>query len=99
MRSDMKESQPVLAAAVCVLATAPLQYASAAVYASAEDAQRELFADATSFEAVPLNLSPAQLQEVARLAGPQAGHGTLSAWTARQGATVLGHVFIDEVIG
>jgi Na+-translocating ferredoxin:NAD+ oxidoreductase RnfG subunit len=63
------------------------------------DAQRELFADATSFEAVPLNLSAEQLQEIARLAGPQAGHGTLRVWAARQGATVLGHVFVDEVIG
>jgi len=95
----MKELQPTLAAVVCVLATAPVNCASAAVFASAEDAQRELFPDATAFEAVPLNLSAAQLQEIARLAGPQAGHGTLSIWAARQGATLLGHVFVDEVIG
>ena len=95
----MKESQATLAAVVCVLATAPVHCASAAVYASAEDAQRELFPDATAFEVVPLNLSAAQLQEIARLAGPQAGHGTLSVWAARQGTTVLGHVFVDEVIG
>lgn len=69
------------------------------MYASAEDAQRELFPDATSFDAVQLSLSDTQLQEIARLAGPQAGHGKLSVWTARHGATVLGHVFIDEVIG
>jgi Na+-translocating ferredoxin:NAD+ oxidoreductase RnfG subunit len=99
MRSDMKELQPTLAAVVCVLATAPVNCASAAVYASAADAQRELFPDATAFEVVPLNLSAAQLQEIARLAGPQAGHGTLSIWAARQGATLLGHVFVDEVIG
>jgi len=95
----MKELQPTLAAVVCVLATAPVNCASAAVYASAADAQRELFPDATAFEVVPLNLSAAQLQEIARLAGPQAGHGTLSIWAARQGATLLGHVFVDEVIG
>ena len=95
----MKESQPVLAAVVCVLATAPLHVASAAIYATAEQAQRELFPDATSFDAVPLTLSAAQLQEIARLAGPQAGHGALSVWAARQGTTVLGHVFVDEVIG
>jgi H+/Na+-translocating ferredoxin:NAD+ oxidoreductase subunit G len=99
MRSDMNELQPTLAAAVCVLAAAPLHSASAAVYASAEDAQRELFPEASSFEVVPLNLSAAQLQEIARLAGPQAGHGRLSVWAARQGETVLGHVFVDEVIG
>ena len=91
MRSD--------AVVICVLATAPLHGASAAVYATADQGQRELFPDATSFEVVPLNLSAAQLQEIARLGGPQAGHGTLSVWAAKQGATVLGHVFVDEVIG
>lgn len=97
----MSDSRTALASAavVCALTTAPLHCASAAVYASAEDAQRELFPDATSFEAVPLNLSEAQLQEIARLGGPQAGHGALRVWTARQGADVLGHVFVDEVIG
>ncbi|HEY7639298.1 MAG TPA: FMN-binding protein [Steroidobacteraceae bacterium] len=95
----MTDPRTTLASAVvCVLATAPL-HAHAAVYASAEDAQRELFPDATAFEPVALNLSESQLQDVARLAGPQAGHGSLKIWTARQGATVLGHVFVDEVIG
>jgi H+/Na+-translocating ferredoxin:NAD+ oxidoreductase subunit G len=91
MRSD--------AVVICVLAAVPLHSASAAVYATAEQAQRELFPDASSFEVVPLSLSPAQRQEVARLGGPQAGHGALSVWAAKQGATVLGHVFVDEVIG
>lgn len=96
----MSDSRAVLGSAVvCVLATAPLQAASAAVYASAEEAQRELFPDASAFEAVALNMSDEQLQEIARTAGPQAGHGELHVWTARQGATVLGHVFVDEVIG
>ena len=96
----MSDSRTALASAVvCVLATAPFQAASAAVYASAEEAQRELFPDASAFEAVALNLTNAQLQEIARTAGPQAGHGELRVWTARQGATVLGHVFVDEVIG
>jgi Na+-translocating ferredoxin:NAD+ oxidoreductase RnfG subunit len=96
----MSDSRTAVASAVvCVLATASFQSASAAVYASAEEAQRELFPDASAFEAVALNLSAAQLQEIARTAGPQAGHGTLQVWTARQGATVLGHVFVDEVIG
>ena len=96
----MSDSRTVLApAVVCVLAIAPVTGAGAAVYASVEDAQRELFPDASAFETVALNLSESQLQEVARLAGPQAGHGTLRVWIARQGTTVLGHVFVDEVIG
>jgi H+/Na+-translocating ferredoxin:NAD+ oxidoreductase subunit G len=96
----MSDSRSIVASAVVtVLATAPLHCASAAVYASAEEAQRELFPDATSFDAVQLSLSESQLQEIASLAGPQAGHGMLSVWTARQGTSVLGHVFVDEVIG
>jgi Na+-translocating ferredoxin:NAD+ oxidoreductase RnfG subunit len=96
----MSDSRTVLASAVvCVLATAPFENASAAVYATAEQAQHELFPDASAFEAVALNLSDTQLQEIARAAGPQAGHGALHVWTARRGTTVLGHVFIDEVIG
>lgn len=96
----MSDSRSIVASAVVgVLATVPLHHAAAAVYASAEDAQRELFPDATSFDSIPLELSEPQLQEVGRLAGPQAGHGKLSVWTARQGTAVLGHVFVDEVIG
>ena len=96
----MSDRHTALASAVvCVLAAAQFQAASAAVYASAEDAQREMFPDASAFEAVALNLSAAQLQEIARAAGPQAGHGDLRVWTARQGANVLGHFFVDEVIG
>jgi Na+-translocating ferredoxin:NAD+ oxidoreductase RnfG subunit len=82
-----------------VLATVPVGNAAAAVYATAEQAQRDLFPDASAFEAIAVNLSEAQSQEVARLAGPQAGHGALHVWTALQGTTVLGHVFVDEVIG
>jgi Na+-translocating ferredoxin:NAD+ oxidoreductase RnfG subunit len=96
----MSNSRTALASAiVCVLAAAQFEAASAAVYASAEEAQREMFPDASAFEAVALNLSTTQLQEIARVAGPQAGHGDLRVWTARQGASVLGHVFVDEVIG
>lgn len=95
----MSGSRSIVASAVIgVLATAALD-ASAAVYASAEEAQRELFPDATSFDAVQVSLSESQLQEIARLAGPQAGHGMLRVWSAQQGTTVLGHVFVDEVIG
>jgi Na+-translocating ferredoxin:NAD+ oxidoreductase RnfG subunit len=96
----MSDSRTALASAiVCVLATAPLENAAAAVYATTEQAQRELFPDASAFETVALNLSEAQSQEIVRAAGPQAGHGVLHVWTALQGTTVLGHVFVDEVIG
>lgn len=96
----MSDSRTVLTSAVvCVLTAAPFQGAGAAVYASAEQAQRALFPEASAFEPITLKLTDAQLQEIARAAGPQAGHGALRVWTAKQGATVLGHVFVDEVIG
>jgi Na+-translocating ferredoxin:NAD+ oxidoreductase RnfG subunit len=96
----MTDSRAVLASTVvAVLAAAPFHCASSAVYASVADAQRELFPEAVSFDIVALSLSESQLQEVARVSGQQAAHGALKVWTARHGETVLGHVFVDEVIG
>ena len=77
----------------------PSQLAVAASYLSTEAAQRALFPQAQEFLVVELAPTPAQLAEIARAAGPQAGHGDLHVWAAKRGAEVLGHVFVDEVVG
>jgi Na+-translocating ferredoxin:NAD+ oxidoreductase RnfG subunit len=64
-----------------------------------EAAQRALFSQAQSFEEVPITLTDAQRADIARAAGPQAPHGQLRAWAARADGKVIGHVFIDEVVG
>ena len=82
-----------------VSAAVPAQPAAAAVYLSTETAQRALFPQAQSFTEAPLTLTDAQKQEIARIAGPQAPHGELRAWAAVAEQKVIGHVFIDEVVG
>lgn len=83
---------------VAVIAALPAPLAASS-YLSAESAQRALFPQASEF--APLNLAPtaAQLAAIARAAGPQAPHGELRIWAAKHGEQVLGHVFIDEVVG
>ena len=84
---------------VAVAATVPAHNAAASVYLSTEAAQRGLFPQAQSFATVPLTLTETQKEAIARLAGPQAPHGELRAWAALSEEKVIGHVFIDEVVG
>ena len=91
---------PQLTAAVSVAAVlAPVQIVVATEYLSIDDAQRELFPAADRFvEVIPV-LTPAQRQSVAALAGPQPAHRSLRVWRVLRGTELLGHVFVDEVIG
>jgi Na+-translocating ferredoxin:NAD+ oxidoreductase RnfG subunit len=86
-------------AALVAMATLPAAPALAATYLSAEAAQRSLFPQATAFEETAITLSDEQKAEIARLGGPQAGHGSLRVWVARGEQNVLGYVFVDEVVG
>jgi hypothetical protein len=87
------------AAAGVAVAAAPTQVVVAAEYLSVEQAQKSLFPAADRFDEVVLALSPAQKQEVVSRAGPQPPHRSLRSWRAFQGNTLLGHVFVDEVVG
>jgi hypothetical protein len=87
------------AAGLSALALAPLQIVVAAEYLSIADAQRALFAQADRFEAIVLKPSPEQLRSIAQLAGPQPPHRNLQVWRAMRGAELLGHFFVDEVVG
>jgi len=86
-------------AALVSFGAAPTQVVEAADYLSVADAQHELFSQADRFEEIVLALTPAQKQQVAQLAGPQPPHRSLRAWRAFHGGDLLGHVFIDEVLG
>jgi hypothetical protein len=80
-------------------AAAPAQIVVAADYLSVEQAQKSLFPSADRFDEVVLALNPAQKQEVASRAGPQPPHRSIRSWKAFQGGTLLGYVFVDEVVG
>ena len=86
-------------AAGVAAAAAPTQIVVAAEYLSIEQAQKSLFPAADHFDEVVLALSAAQKQEVFSRAGPQPPHRSLRSWKAFQGSTLLGHVFVDEVVG
>lgn len=91
---------PSLAAAgLGVLGAAPVQTVIAAEYLSLEAAQKALYPRADHFSEVALSLTAGQQARAAALAGPQPPHRSLRAWRALQGATFLGYVFVDEVIG
>ncbi len=68
-------------------------------YLTVEAAQRALFPTADAFVELPLALTAEQLASIAAAAGEQAPHGELRAWTVRRGGAVVGHVFVDNVIG
>jgi len=94
---SVRTSLPLWPAAVLVaVLPAPLV---AANYLSAEAAQRALFPRAQEFAPVTLAPTAAQLAAIAPLAGPQAPHGELRAWAAKRDGAVIGHVFVDEVVG
>jgi Na+-translocating ferredoxin:NAD+ oxidoreductase subunit G len=91
---------PALAATgLGALGAAPVHTVIAAEYLTLEAAQKSLYPQADRFAEVALSLSPEQRARVAALAGPQPPHRSLRAWKATRGATLLGYVFVDEVIG
>jgi Na+-translocating ferredoxin:NAD+ oxidoreductase RnfG subunit len=77
----------------------PASLAIASSYLTVEAAQRALFPQAQEFTALTLAPTPAQLSLVAQAAGPQASHGELRAWAVKRDGTVIGHVFVDNVVG
>jgi Na+-translocating ferredoxin:NAD+ oxidoreductase RnfG subunit len=78
---------------------APVSVTVAATYLTAEQAQKAMFPAADSFAAIDLALTADQRRAIADAAGPQAPHGELRAWAARRGDAILGHVFVDNVVG
>jgi hypothetical protein len=85
--------------ALAGLAIAPVPIVIATEYLSVEGAQKALFPQADTITEVVLSLSPAQRDEVARLAGPQPPHRSLRVFKALRGGELAGYVFVDEVIG
>src|SRR5881628_2368583 len=82
-----------------LLACAPASMVIAADYMSIESAQRSAFQTADRFEELQINLTSEQQRSILLAAGPQPQHGKLTIYRAWQGNQLLGHVFVDEVIG
>jgi hypothetical protein len=83
-----------------LLATlAPAPIVVAADYLSLEMAQHAIYPDADAFTEMFVAQSPTQLQGLLAQAGPQPPHGMIRIWKATRAGALLGHVFVDEVIG
>jgi Na+-translocating ferredoxin:NAD+ oxidoreductase RnfG subunit len=96
-RFDHESLWPTIAIVAAV--AAPVSVTVAAAYLTVDAAQRALFPTAAAFAPVDIVLSDEQKRAIADAAGPQAPHGELRAWAAKSGDAVLGHVFVDNVIG
>ena len=77
----------------------PVPVVIAADYLSVDAAQKVIFPQADAFEEVLLPQTPEQSQALLARAGPQPPHGMIRIWRAMRGGALLGHVFVDEVIG
>jgi hypothetical protein len=77
----------------------PAPLAVAADYLSIDSAQRAVYPDADAFTEVFVVQGPDQLQALLAQAGPQPAHGMIRIWKATRAGVLLGHVFVDEVVG
>ena len=77
----------------------PVPVVIAADYLSVEAAQKAVFPQADAFQEVLLAQSPEHMQALLERAGPQPPHGMVRVWKATRDGVLLGHVFVDEVIG
>ncbi len=71
----------------------------AAEYLDIDAAQKAVFPEADAFREILLPLTPAEQAAVLERAGPQPAHGRWRVFRAERGGALLGHLFIDEVIG
>jgi hypothetical protein len=77
----------------------PAPMAVAADYLSVAAAQRAIFPEARGFEPVALQLTAAQRQTMAELAGRQPPRGRLQVWRVQGPGGELGFFLTDEVVG
>lgn len=84
---------------LCLAPLLPASVVVAADYLDIDQAQRAVFPTADAFQELALQQTPTQLEAVLQRAGPQPPHGTIRIWSATRDGRLLGHVFVDEVIG
>jgi FMN-binding domain len=80
-------------------ALGPVPIVVAADYLTIDDAQKAVFPEAEQFQEVFVAQNAEQLKSLMSRAGEQPTHGVIRIWKASRGGTLLGHVFVDEVIG
>jgi Na+-translocating ferredoxin:NAD+ oxidoreductase RnfG subunit len=84
---------------IAAIAAVPASLAVASSFLTVEAAQRALFPQAQEYTALTLAPTTAQLSLISHAAGPQAAHGEMRVWAAKRDGAVIGHVFVDNVVG
>jgi hypothetical protein len=84
---------------VLLAALSPVAIVVAADYLSLEAAEKTVYPDADAFQEVVVQQTPEQINALLAAAGPQPSHGSIRIFKATRNGHVLGHVFVDEVIG
>ncbi|HTV97277.1 MAG TPA: FMN-binding protein [Steroidobacteraceae bacterium] len=78
----------------------PIPIVVAADYMTVDEAQKAVFPSADAFQEIVIaQQTPAQLEALLAQAGPQPPHGVIRIWRATHEGVLLGHLFVDEVIG
>jgi hypothetical protein len=80
-------------------ALVPVPLVVAADFLNIDEAQKAVYPEADHFQEIFVSQTPEQLQSLLSRAGEQPTHGVIRIWRATQGGTLLGHLFVDEVIG
>jgi FMN-binding domain len=84
---------------ILLASLSPVAIVVAADYLSLDAAQKAVYPDADAFQEVVVQQTPEQINTLLAMAGPQPPHGTIRIFKATHNGAVLGHVFVDEVIG
>jgi hypothetical protein len=99
IRHRLAVRHPYRSSSILLAALSPVAIVVAADYLSLDAAQKAVYPDADSFQEVVVQQTPGQINALLATAGPQPPHGTIRIFKATRNGQVLGHVFVDEVIG
>ena len=91
----MRHPYPLL----ILTALSPASIVVAADYLSLDAAQKAVYPEADAFQEWVVKQTPEQINALLAQAGPQPPHGTIRIFKATRNGTLLGHVFVDEVVG
>lgn len=91
----LRHCAPVL----LLTALSPASIVVAADYLDVDAAQKAVYPEADVFQQVVVNPNAAQLQVLLGRTGEQPRHGTIRIWKATRQGKLLGHFFVDEVVG
>jgi hypothetical protein len=94
-RPAVRHPHPLL----ILTALSPASIVVAADYLSLDAAQKAVYPEADAFQEWVVKQTPEQINALLAQAGPQPPHGTIRIFKATHDGTLLGYVFIDEVIG